>query len=194
MGQRLNIEIHKDGQVLANAYYHWSGFTSSSLELLKAIVLEGIPTVGHPDNNILYAVWLLQTTGAGVPDNKRTSDRCKDFYALTPFHDRNEGVISVEDKDVAETRYWEEARINIDIGTKTFDFDCFSIIDKIDYESDFAECGCPKFDTLPTVHFDFNGIPFDKFDDFLQLMEEIESFKSGYFRVCGSDEIYCVIE
>lgn len=194
MGQRLNIEIHKDGQVLANAYYHWSGYTSSSMELLNEIMLVGFPTVKHPDNDILYAVWLLQTTGAGIPDNRRASDRCKDFYALTPCHDRNEGIISVDDKDIVETRHWEEARINIDIGTKTFDFDCFSIIDKTDYESDFVEYGCLKFDTLPIVHFDFSSIPFDKFDDFSQLMEEIESFKSGYFRVCDSDEIYCVIK
>lgn len=194
MGQRLNIEIHKDGQVLANAYYHWSGFTSSSLVLLKTIVLEGIPIVKHPDSDVLYAVWLLQTTGAGIPDNRRTSDRCKGFYCLTPFYDRNEGVISVDDNDIEETRNWEEARINIDIGTKTFDFDCFSIIDKTDYESDFVECGCPKFDALPIVNFDFNNIPFDKFDDFLQLMEEIKSFKSGCFRVRDTDGIYCVIE
>lgn len=27
MGQRLNIEIHENGKCLANAYYHWSGYT-----------------------------------------------------------------------------------------------------------------------------------------------------------------------
>jgi hypothetical protein len=28
MGQRLNIEIVKNGDVLANSYYHWSGFSN----------------------------------------------------------------------------------------------------------------------------------------------------------------------
>ena len=34
MGQRLNIEIKKDSKVLANAYYHWSAYTSSALQML----------------------------------------------------------------------------------------------------------------------------------------------------------------
>ena len=43
MGQRLNIqfeiEVPNSGEakVLANAYYHWSGYTSSAYELVKMI-------------------------------------------------------------------------------------------------------------------------------------------------------------
>lgn len=39
MGQRLNIEIkrRKDNKVLANSYYHWSAYTSSSLHLAEEI-------------------------------------------------------------------------------------------------------------------------------------------------------------
>ena len=32
MGQRLNIEIWNESKRLANAYYHWSGYTSSTLD------------------------------------------------------------------------------------------------------------------------------------------------------------------
>ena len=47
MGQRLNIQIEMDipesseSKVLANAYYHWSGYTSSAYELVKLIVDSG---------------------------------------------------------------------------------------------------------------------------------------------------------
>ena len=33
MGQRLVIEIKEGDTVLANAYYHWSGYTETSLIL-----------------------------------------------------------------------------------------------------------------------------------------------------------------
>lgn len=32
MGQRLNIEVIKNGKVVGNCYYHWSAYTLSSLE------------------------------------------------------------------------------------------------------------------------------------------------------------------
>ena len=40
MGQRLNIEIVKGDpdNVLANAYYHWSAYTSSAAQLTCLIV------------------------------------------------------------------------------------------------------------------------------------------------------------
>lgn len=36
MGQRLNLEITIGENVLANAYYHWSGYTTSSLKLVES--------------------------------------------------------------------------------------------------------------------------------------------------------------
>ena len=38
MGQRLNIEIKKGEQLLANCYYHWSGYSETALELTKKII------------------------------------------------------------------------------------------------------------------------------------------------------------
>lgn len=38
MGQRLNIEILKNGEVLANSYYHWSGFSNSAINLTIYII------------------------------------------------------------------------------------------------------------------------------------------------------------
>lgn len=35
MGQRLNIEIWKDGKVLANAYYHWSAYSVCAVDLAR---------------------------------------------------------------------------------------------------------------------------------------------------------------
>ena len=64
MGQRLNIEIRKEDKVLANAYYHWFGYTSSSLQLTSEI-LKNIDNVNF-DNDVAKAVKLLEVTGAGL--------------------------------------------------------------------------------------------------------------------------------
>lgn len=37
MGQRLVIQISNDDKILANAYYHWDGFTKNSLDLAKKL-------------------------------------------------------------------------------------------------------------------------------------------------------------
>ena len=38
MGQRLNIEILKDGDCIANCYYHWGAYTSPTIHLVKEIL------------------------------------------------------------------------------------------------------------------------------------------------------------
>ena len=37
MGQRLNISLESDGEVVANAYYHWSAYTGSAAYLVQGI-------------------------------------------------------------------------------------------------------------------------------------------------------------
>ena len=73
MGQRLNIEIkrRKDNKVLANSYYHWSAYTSSSLHLAEEII-ENIYDIIRKEkvSDEIKAIQLLQTTGAGLMENE----------------------------------------------------------------------------------------------------------------------------
>lgn len=68
MGQRLVIEIKEGDTVLANAYYHWSGYTETSLNLLNEVMNKGIfnniPIKFSKGDEQLYAIKLLETTGA----------------------------------------------------------------------------------------------------------------------------------
>ena len=70
MGQRLVIEIKKGDSVLANAYYHWSGYTETSLNLLNEVMNKGIfnniPIKFSKGDEQLYAIKLLETTGAKI--------------------------------------------------------------------------------------------------------------------------------
>lgn len=42
MGQRLIIQIKENGRIGSNCYYHWSGFTTKALPLIKAKLTEAI--------------------------------------------------------------------------------------------------------------------------------------------------------
>ncbi len=143
MGQRLNIEIHENGIVLANCYYHWAGYTSSSLNLTKEILDSEILTdkflLAIPDK-VAFAVALLRETGANNID-------------------RNNGLIGTTDREIAETREWQEAAVYIDIGTKSIKFDNFYYLS----EEDINERELP-INSINTISFELEHCTFDEFD------------------------------
>ena len=85
MGQRLNIQIEANNpdtnetKVLANCYYHWSGYTSSALELVYEVVSSGIYNLDISDP-VEKAIRLLEETGAGL-----AKDELTDTYNETKY-------------------------------------------------------------------------------------------------------------
>lgn len=164
MGQRLNIEIVENGEVLANAYFHWSGFTSSSFKTAQQ-VLDHLDEVSH-ESNIVRAVKLLETTGAGLTDEEEEymlkTVPGADKISFKKAIDRNKGLIAVTEKGIGETRKWEEARVTIDLITKTVDFQAlFQYSSKEEFEEVNGEgCEYPTYENI-----DFSNIPFDKFGE-----------------------------
>ena len=77
MGQRLNIQIEatdtdtNETKVLANCYYHWSGYTSSAMELVNEMVNSGIYNLDILDP-VEKAIRLLEATGAGLTEDELT--------------------------------------------------------------------------------------------------------------------------
>ena len=65
MGQRLNLEIEMDGMTIANCYYHWSGFTSSSAELAETAI-EAMPKEWNALYPAFQAAEMLIATGASL--------------------------------------------------------------------------------------------------------------------------------
>ena len=176
MGQRLNLEITKDGNCLANSYYHWSGFTTSSLELTKTII-DNFDIKN--DNDLGLAIELLMTTGATL--NSRDLEYCinNNIIKVNTFkgQDRNEGLIGITSNGIEETRKWEEGRVSIDIVNKTIDFNC-----KYD---------CDETDIYTTIDLDgITKIPFDKVDLLLQGIIACED-NNGVFRI-GDNYYYSI--
>lgn len=145
MGQRLNIEIKKNDKVIANCYYHWSGFSNSSLELAK-LIIDKFDTV-HEENDVIEAIMLLQLTGAGITrpaisylyKNIPNFDLEEEIKTNNPWGEyklhlskgRDEGLIGITEKEMDDTRRWEEGRITIDVTNKTFDFEVFGKTDEL---------------------------------------------------------------
>lgn len=100
MGQRLNIEIVKNKNVLANCYYHWSGFSNSSIDLVVKII-EDFDYVkkcclSDPCKNedLLFAIRLLERTGAGLYDLEETRKILGNpLIKLPKCKGRDEGII-----------------------------------------------------------------------------------------------------
>ena len=181
MGQRLNIEIWNNGQVLANAYYHWGGYTSSSLGFTRKII-DSIGSINCDDDR-LKAVLLLQTTGAGLTEDERESVLAQNFTNLTPCYGRNEGLIAVTDKGIQSTRTWEEARVTIYLDEERIEFDVGYREKRWDYDRECDELDRPKFEALPVVEWNLRDIKLADFHLFEQLLTEMIEDKQYDFRL-----------
>jgi hypothetical protein len=173
MGQRLNIEIIKNGETLANAYYHWGAYTSSSLELTK-LIIENIDNIQCEDE-VIRAVRLLEFTGALI-----TSEEIEEMHKRSEketfknAESRNDGLISITKEGIESTRKWEEGRVEIHLDEEFVDFNVFWKYDKKTYLEDSEKTG-EKYQKLPLNTYNYNHISFDKFnqiaDETLQMIK-----------------------
>jgi len=193
MGQRLNIEIIENGKVLANAYYHWSGYTSSSLELTQEI-LEAIEKINYEDR-VINAIKLLEETGAGLTDNEieYAKKYIKNFdkYTFKACTGRNDGLIAISDKGIKETEYWEEARVEINLTNKIVNFKAVWESTKEEFEKDYDNI---KYDDIPIYNIKFDNIPFKNFAEFKDLISNLIDNEIYKIRLNNDEKVYCFIE
>ena len=148
MGQRLNIEIVKNGRVLANSYYHWSGFSNSAINLVIQIIqnYEYIKKYNVEkyikNQDLLFAIRLLEETGAGLNNINKAMEILGDKtmnLKLKECQGRNEGIIGITQEDIEETRDWEEGRVSIDIENKKIDFEVINEYTEEELKDDYDE-------------------------------------------------------
>ena len=142
MGQRLNIEIFEDGKILANGYYHWRGYTSSAIILTRKI-LNGLKDVEQSGfDGVRKAIALLELTGAGLPEEEKCYyiHNIDDLSIPTDFQDfrgRNDGIISVSEEGIADTRKWAEASVEIDLVKQTIKFEALITMTREEFFFDY---------------------------------------------------------
>jgi len=185
MGQRLNIEIHNDGKVLANAYYHWSAYSKPAALLTKQIIEEFNKYKTRPESDLLYAIRLLESTGAGLTDDELVYARTLDElngYEFSECKGRNEGLIAITFKNIQETRFWEEGSVYIYLDEKRIRFNVLHKQYMRDWEKDQKEykgIENPDYKILKCIDINFDDI---KFKDIDKLIEIVENHSDDYFR------------
>lgn len=114
MGQRLNIEIKRksDNKVLANAYYHWSAYTESSIDLALEI-MSNIAEYEDMEINTMKAVQLLQTTGAGVIEEDYNNLTKEEKEICRVGKRRNLGLIGISEKQINDNEKYSEFSLSI---------------------------------------------------------------------------------
>lgn len=180
MGQRLNIQIEMDipnsseSKVLANAYYHWSGYTSSAYELVKQIAdsdyWKDDCTIMDP---VEKAIILLEVTGAGLTKDEFTDTYPESHYKLST--DRDLGLIAISEAGMLETQNWEEARVTINLSTNMIDMGGVYYLDEVDEEDEDETT-----EDIPELEYDLHTFieDFDKvYNEFHEKIESKNNYK-----------------
>jgi hypothetical protein len=175
MGERLNIEIHNKGKVLANCYYHWSGYSNSAAQLAQEII-HNIGKIENTGSDLLYAVKLLESTGGGLTEREiehaKTLDDFND-YKFAECEGRNNGLIAISKDEIQNTRSWQEHALYIYLDENRMSFKVFWSKDKWDWEKerkeDFDEE--VKAKDLEKVDINFDDIKFSDIDSFVEFVD-----------------------
>lgn len=179
MGQRLNIEIKNNKEVLANCYFHWSGYSKSSLIITK-LIIEYLK-----NNNVSFdkkgCVNIFESIGASF--NQESFSRAKELGIVSgdfiKCNGRNDGLISVDEIGMQNTRKWEEGRIEINIENKTFNFKCAWEKNYMD-DDDIWEKISNMFYEIKDIESRHN-IPFEKIDILIDGIKKAQDEYSGRF-------------
>lgn len=201
MGQRLNLEITAEGNVLANAYYHWSGYTSASLRVAEVALKKFEEGKRSTLDQYELALDMLENTGAKFTRDELIAWNGHTFTdilgkvlprkaRISDGVNRNDGLISVTSMGINGTRIWEEARVSIDIVKKIVLFDAIWPID--DGEKELLEDYELNPTEVPEINFEFEQIPFDQFDDIKNKI--ISLIDKEIYQVKRKGKFYSFIE
>lgn len=173
MGQRLVISILNNGEMIANAYYHWSAYTGSAATLTNDIV-EMVDEADSSFTPVQKAVWLLYKTGARFYPNEITWAKDEnidlkqfDFAFDGVEADRNDGLLSVSQRGMNESTSWSEGDVSIDIGNGEINFEVMHIDTVEDFIEDAYDVA---INTLPVVDLDYD-LDFGNWNVFYETLE-----------------------
>ena len=181
MGQRLNIQIEANDtdtyetKVLANCYYHWSGHTSSAMELVKVIVDSGIYNLDTLDP-VEKAIRLLEETGAGLAIDELTDTYNEPKYKVATS--RNDGIIAISEEGTNRVADWEESRVTINLTTGSINMSDMFYDETDEFPSEVLET---KLKNLYKVKADLNS----SFDTFQALYSELTDNIFNDSHECG---------
>ena len=174
MGQRLVITIETNEKKLCNIYYHWSAYTFSALLHAKEVI---DCIYNHKDETeeelLLRLIRHCEKTGGGINANEEYNEHkyIQDLYPNETFvadgYSRNNGLIAISEKCMAEQQAWSEGDVFINLDTEMIDFCVYCSYEDLEeyiqerksWDEDFDE---RELENIP--EFDFNLGQFDVHD------------------------------
>lgn len=176
MGQRLNLSINKNGKVLANCYYHWSGYTNSAMQ--KAQQALAFLDDQEGEIGVKEAVLALKETGATID-----AENAKDYVEPDEEIHRDDGIIATTEDDIKVTEMWSECEIIIDVGTRKVNLiDAISEYDEEDikeyFDIDITTLNRLEVEDLEQVDIDNFWYPQDFFEE-----NSLFKYKDGFYGI-----------
>lgn len=185
MGNRLNVELMNGDKVLCGCCWHERAFTDEALDVVECIVKTYDDIFNSSRVDLYIAIKIFELMGGGIIgiERQRIKDQCALFNEkmggdayIRPARSVYDGIISITEESIRETRQWEQARVKVDLAHRTFDFH----VHYYTYQEEYIEfCDqvpgnirwedLPRIDAGPDI---FNGIYFDHISMIRRLIEQ----------------------
>ena len=171
MGQRLVVTVEKDNKAICNIYYHWGAYTFSALLHTRDIIN---CIYNHNDETerelLLRLIHFCESQGGGIANGRGGEEweYIKNLYPNETFEpeniSRNNGLISLSEKEIAHSQAWSEGDVYINLDTDQVDFCVYYGYEELEeyikerksWDEDFDE---KEMENIPK--FDFNLGYFD---------------------------------
>lgn len=185
MGQRLVVTVRNSERDLCNIYYHWSAYTTDALYETRNI----INCIRDKDDKseselLLRLIHFCENNGGGISGGG-DSDEWKYIQSLYPNEtfktegiSRNNGLISLSEKEMNVSQDWSEGDVIIDLEEGLVNFGVYC--DYVDLEEYIEER--KSWD--------------DEFDENEWTLESIVDigYDLGYFNMNDIDKIIVALE
>lgn len=188
MGQRLVVTVRSQGKDLCNIYYHWSAYTMSALYTTKEI-LDCI--YNHEDESeselLLRLIRFCEENGGGI-SNGPNGDEWKYIQNLYPNEvfkaemiSRNNGLISLSEKEMAESQYWSEGDVIINLDEDEVNFGVFCGYDDVEeyieerksWDDDFEEM---NIEDIPDIGVELGFFDVSDIDKVIAALESTDEW------------------
>ena len=180
MGQRLVITLEQNEKTVAAIYYHWSAYTYSALQETRDII--NCLYSGEQETTselLLRLIHHLEENGGGIRGTSEEFEYIKSLYPNEEFktdgYSRNNGLIALSSKGIADLRSWSEGDVYINLDTDEVDFCVYSGYDNLEeyleerkeWDDDFDE---EEFEDVPKYNICLGYFGVDEIDDVLNVI------------------------
>lgn len=198
MGQRLVFECIKEGKRFATLYYHWSGFTGAiyyeGLRLVQALKERGYDKSMDIPTTQKMLLDIVQSFGGGVSYNKTDDGIHPEVEAFTALGvtdikediSRNDGLIDITEKGMAEAVFWAEELETFDFDNETFTNNEFMMVGEDDEEWDYFQPQHPE--NIPVFNHGKHYIGTVKWSEAYEAAQWYNSLIQRFEGFIGKDE------